>query len=230
MRPEEYAAGYTAINRMTALMCYEPVVLNWLETYPGMTASQVGDWLSERYKLDACERTVRRFVFKLREKHGITKASEPRREYEAVEELPKGYPLQLDFGEKKVRDAYRARYIKLHFAVFTLTYSRYKWGIFQEQPFTSSDLVRALYGCFEYYGGMPRELVYDQDSIIVASENNGDIIHTQAFTSFLEETKIGTRVCRKNDPETKGKIEASVKFVKGNFMENRYYMGHSQWN
>jgi hypothetical protein len=77
---------------------------------------------------------------------------------------------------------------------------------------------------------MPRELVYDQDSIIVVSENNGDIIHTQAFTAFLAETKIGTRVCRRNDPETKGKIEASVKFVKGNFMENRYYTGNRQWN
>jgi transposase len=230
MRPEEYAASYSAINRMTALMAYESVVLKWLEAYPGMTAAQVRDWLLERHKLDACERTVRRFVNKLREEHGITKSSEPLREYEAVEELPKGYQLQLDFGEKKVRSGERPQYIKLYFAVFTLTYSRYKWGIFQEYPFTSADLVRALYGCFEYYGGMPRELVFDQDSIMVVSENNGDIIHTQVFTSFLEETKIGTRVCRKNDPETKGKIEASVKFVKGNFMENRCYMGHSQWN
>jgi len=67
-------------------------------------------------------------------------------------------------------------------------------------------LVRELYGCFEYYGGMPREMVYDQDSIIVVSENSGDIIHTKAFSAFLEETKIGTRVCRRSDPESKGKI------------------------
>ena len=230
MKPDEYAAAYETVNRMTALMAYEAVVLKWLEAYPCMTAAQVRDWLQERHRLDAAERTVRRFVLKLREKHGITKASEPSREYEAVEELPRGYQLQLDFGEKKVRDAGSMRYIKLHFAVFTLTYSRYKWGIFQDHPFTSADLVRALYGCFDYCGGMPRELVYDQDSIIVASENYGDIIHTQAFTAFLAETRIGTRVCRKNDPESKGVIEASVKFIKGNFMENRCYMGTSQWN
>jgi transposase len=228
MKPEEYAKAYEAANRLTALMAYEPVVLKWLEAFPEMTAAQVRDWLMERHKVDAAERTVRRFVLKLREKHGITKASEPRREYEAVEELPKGYQLQLDFGEKKVRT--EQRYIKLYFVVFTLTYSRYKWGTFQDRPFTSSDLVRALYGCFDYYGGMPRELVYDQDSIIVVSENSGDIIHTQAFTAFLAETKIGTRVCRKSDPESKGKIEASVKFVKGNFMENRFYMGQRIWN
>ena len=230
MRPDEYAAEYKALNRMTALMAYEPVVLKWLETYPGMTAAQVRDWLLERYQLDAADRTVRRFVTNLREKHGIAKAMEPRREYEAVDELPKGHQLQLDFGEKKVRDANRINYTKLYFVIFTLTYSRYKWGIFQDGPFTSTDLVRALYGCFDHYGGMPYELVYDQDSVIVVSENYGDIIHTQVFTAFLSETKIRTRVCRKQDPETKGLIEASVKFVKGNFMQNRHYMGIDIWN
>jgi hypothetical protein len=91
-------------------------------------------------------------------------------------------------------------------------------------------LVRALYGCFEYFGGQPRQLVYDQDCILVASENNGDIVHTQAFAAFLAETKLSTLVCRKSDPETKGKIEAVVKFIKGNFMENRLYMGIDIWN
>jgi hypothetical protein len=79
-------------------------------------------------------------------------------------------------------------------------------------------------------GGMPKQLVYDQDSILVVSENSGDIIHTQAFTAFLAETKLSVRVCRKSDPESKGMIEASVKFVKGNFMENRLYTGLDGWN
>jgi transposase len=230
MTPEEYANKYRTANRLTALMAYEPVVVKWLETYPCMTAAQVRDWLDERYQLDAAERTVRRFVANLRERHGITRKDEPKREYEAVDEMPKGYQLQLDFGVKTVRDAYSCRYIKLYFVVFTLSYSRYKWGIFQERPFMSANLVQALYGCFEYLGGMPKQLVYDQDSIIVVSENGGDIIHTQAFAAFLAETKLQLRVCRKSDPESKGLIEASVKFVKGNFMENRFYMGIETWN
>lgn len=195
-----------------------------------MTSAQVRDWLEEKYQLDACDRTVRRFVAELRKRHGISKESEPRRDYEAVEELPKGYQLQLDFGVKTVRDAYRSRYIKLYFVIFTLSYSKNKWGIFQDRPFLTSDLIRSLYGCFEYFGGMPRQLVYDQDSILVVSENYGDIIHTQAFASFLSETKLEVRVCRKSDPESKGLVEASVKFVKGNFMANRIYMGLDIWN
>ena len=230
MPPEEYAEAYKAANRETALSAYEPVVVKWLETYPSLTASQVRDWLEERYQFSAADRTVRRYVATLRERYGITKKEEPRRDYEAVEELPMGYQLQLDFGEKSVRASWTSRYIKLYVVVFTLSYSRYKWGYFQDRPFLTSDLVRTLYGCFEYFGGMPRQLVYDQDSIIVASENSGDIIHTQGFTAFLAETKLAVRVCRKSDPESKGLIESSVKFVKGNFMENRLYMGLDVWN
>jgi transposase len=230
MSPEEYAETYKTVNRMTALTAYEPVVVKWLETYPCMTAAQVRDWLEERHQLDAGDRTVRRFVASIRQRHGITRKEEPRRVYEAVEELPKGFQVQLDFGEKSVRSAYSSRYIPLYFVVFLLSYSRYKWGVFQERPFLSSDLIHALYGCFDYFGGTPRQLVYDQDSIIVVSENGGDIIHTQAFSTFLAETKLDIRVCRKSDPESKGMIEASVKFVKGNFMENRLYMGIDTWN
>ena len=119
---------------------------------------------------------------------------------------------------------------RLNVAAFSLSYSRYKWGVFQDKPFTAEDLVRALYGCFAYMGGMARQLVYDQDSILVVSENNGDIIHTHAFAAFLQETHLQTLVCRKSDPETKGKIEAVVRFIKGNFMENRLYMGLGLWN
>jgi transposase len=230
MKPEEYAEAYKAVNRMTALKAYEPVVIKWLETYPCMTAAQVRDWLEERYQMDAADRTVRRFVAIIRERHGITKKEEPRRDYEAVEEMPMGYQLQLDFGMKSVRASWSSRYIKLYFVVFTLSYSKYKWGQFQDRPFLTSDLVGALYGCFEYFGGMPRQLVYDQDSIIVVSENGGDIIHTQGFAAFLAETKLDVRVCRKSDPQSKGVVEASVKFVKGNFMENRYYMALDIWN
>lgn len=230
MTPEEYAKRYKTVNRMTVLRSYEPVVVKWLETYPCMTAAQVRYWLEEKHQLDANDRTVRLFVSDLREKYGIARESEPKREYEAVEELPMGYQLQLDFGEKAVRDAYSSRYHKLYFAVFTLSYSRDMWGIFQNRPFTSADLVSSLYGCFSHFGGMPQQLVYDQDSIIVVSENGGDIIHTQAFAAFLAESKLEIRACRKSDPETKGLIESSVKFVKGNFMENRLYMSLDIWN
>ena len=137
MTPEEYSARYTAVNRMTALTAYESIIVKWLEAYPCMTAAQVRDWLEEKHQLDVAERTVRRFVAKIREQYGITRKEEPRREYEAVEELPKGYQIQLDFGEKTVRYASSCQYTKLYFVVFMLSWSRYKWGIFQDHSLSS---------------------------------------------------------------------------------------------
>jgi transposase len=120
MNPEEYAEKFKSINRMTALRAYEPVILKWLETYPCMSAAQVRDWLHERHQLDANDRTVRQLVADMRDRYGITRKGEPRRDYEAVDEMPKGYQLQLDFGVKTVRSAYSSRYIKLYFVVFTV--------------------------------------------------------------------------------------------------------------
>ena len=87
MPAEDYAATLVNVNRLSALSAYEPPVLHWLESFPCMTSAQVRDWLFEKYRVDAAERTVRRFVVGLREKHGISKMVEPRRDYEAVDEL-----------------------------------------------------------------------------------------------------------------------------------------------
>jgi hypothetical protein len=75
--------------------------------------------------------------------------------------------------------------------------------------------------CFDYFGGMPEELVIDQDNVMVVSENHGDIIYTRDFMYFTQEMGLKMWVCRKADPESKGKVENVVKYVKGNFLSTR---------
>ena len=74
-------------------------------------------------------------------------------------------------------------------------------------------------------GGKPHELVFDQDSIVSVNENYGDIMFTYEFEQFKQSEKINVYLCRKADPESKGKVESVVKFIKINFLENRFYMG-----
>ena len=80
------------------------------------------------------------------------------------------------------------------------------------------------HNCFRYFGGMPREMVFDQDSIVCVSENAGDIVYTYEFEKFRQETKMNIYMCRGADPESKGKIENTVKYIKGNFLSNRLYV------
>lgn len=147
MPPDEYAATLTSINKLSALAAYEPPVLHWLESYPCMSAAQVRDWLCEKYYVDAAERTVRRFVAGLREKHGIKKKDTPQREYEAVDELPMGFQLQMDFGVKTVRSAYSSRYTKLYVARNVKSNLQSQLLIFQMSLRITVQLPRWMLNC-----------------------------------------------------------------------------------
>ncbi|WP_243450358.1 hypothetical protein [Desulfosporosinus sp. Sb-LF] len=98
-----------------------------------MTAAQVCDWLKKHYQEDIKERTVRRYVKNLREKYHLKKSNHPR-DYEAVDELPMGKQLQVDFGEKWMESIDGQR-VKLRFVALVLAHSRYKWAFFQTRPF-----------------------------------------------------------------------------------------------
>ncbi|GAH22928.1 unnamed protein product, partial [marine sediment metagenome] len=49
----------------------------------------------------------------------------------------------------------------------------------------------------------------------------GDIIYTADFRYFIQEQDIRMYVCRKADPESKGKVENLIKYVKRNFLSIR---------
>jgi transposase len=210
-----------SVNRRRLLDTYRDIILRWLTEYPTLSAAQVCDWLKEHYGASHAERTVSRYVKELREEHRLPKNTETR-EYEAVPELPPGQQMQVDFGEKWMTSAEGGR-VKVRFAAFVLSHSRYKYVEFQSRPFTAADLVRACRQSFSYIGGIPRELVFDQDSVVTVSENYGDVIHTYEFEKLRQDLKFGVYLCRAGDPESKGKIESVVKFVKRNFLENRVY-------
>lgn len=223
MTPDEYIALAEVIRKSHTLAKFEPVILKWLYEHPSMSSAQIHDWLLEHYKIKTAERTTRRLVELLRETHKIKKVAIPR-SYEAIDELPMGYQMQVDFGQKHLRTS-DGQYVKVHFVGFVLSHSRYKWGYFKDKPFTSGELVQSLYGCFDYMGGKPCELVFDQDSIVSVDENYGDIMFTYEFEQFKQAEKMDVYLCRKADPESKGKVESVVKFIKINFLENRLHMG-----
>ena len=63
---------------------------------------------------------------------------------------------------------------------------------------------------------------------MVVSENAGDILYTKDFKGFIEEMGIKMYVCRKADPESKGKIENLIKFIKTNFFGCRKFENLTQ--
>jgi len=49
-------------------------------------------------------------------------------------------------------------------------------------------------------------------------------IYTYEFEKFRQEARVSISLCLGADPESKGKIENTVKYIKGNFLSNRMFV------
>lgn len=230
LNPDEYEKIIEeAYTRTKKLDRFEPDIVEWLKAFPDLSSSQVKDWLEEKLSFkDVGESTVRRYVGIIRKEYQIPKVRETRK-YEAVEDPPMGHQAQVDFGVTKLKDTQGIEH-KLWFITFVLSHSRYKYVEWLNRPFTTADVIKAHENAFEFYGGIPHEIVYDQDHLLLVSENHGDLIHTKEFALYLKKKKFNIYMCRKGDPESKGRVENVVKFVKGNFVPHRIYRGLDKLN
>ncbi|MCQ2011663.1 IS21 family transposase [Sporolactobacillus sp. STSJ-5] len=216
-------------QRRKKLDPYRDQMISWLKEHPDLSSAQIEDWLKEKHPgLTIGGSTIRLFVKDLREIYHISKEIHAR-SHEAVDELPMGYQVQVDWGEITLKNVLNKE-VKLYFITFVLSHSRYKYVEWLGRPFTTKDTIRCHENAFAYFGGMPEELVYDQDHLITVSENAGDVILTGEFQAYKEQRKFRLHLCRKADPQSKGKIENVVKYVKYNFAKNRVFTNIDTWN
>ena len=210
-------------KRKKELSDYEHFVKEKLNAYPDTSAAQMHDWLKECYPdfPEINPKTVYNFVMSVRQEYNILKIS-PTREYFIVEELPEGKQAQVDFGEYNMRTSNGKRK-KVQFFTMVLSRSRYKYVYFVDVPFTSQLAIQAHEKAFKFFQGIPQEIVYDQDKVFMNNENHGDLILVEKFQSYVTQQRFCIYFCRKADPETKGKVENVVKYVKQNFLYNRTY-------
>lgn len=222
---EEAFEAYLAkqYSRSKTLDPYEEFVRNRLTLYEDTSAAQIFDWLKEHHPElpDVSVRTAYNFVMYVRQKYNIP-IVKPARTYFPVEDLPYGDQAQVDFGQYNMRTPGNTRK-KVHFFTMVLSRSRMKYVWFSDMPFTAQTMCQAHENAFDFYGGIPKTIVYDQDSVMVVDENIGDIILTDTFRRYTGSRSFQLHFCRKSDPESKGKIENVVQFVKKNFLYNRVF-------
>ena len=122
------------------------------------------------------------------------------------------------------------RHTKIYCFAMVLSHSRYKFAYWTDRPFTTESFVDAHIKAFTYFGGRPKELVYDQDKILAVSENAGDIIYTEGFQNYLNVMKYEIFLCHGADPESKGKVENVVKYLKHGFAKHRTFTDIDSFN
>ena len=174
---------------------YHDEILDWLIEFPDSSGAQVYDRLEEKHKkLDFSEGTLRNYVRAMRKKHNIQKEAFIR-QYESMVDPPMGKQMQADFGQKWVFKEDGTK-VLLYVICFVLSNSRFKYCEWQDRPFNTTDMIKMHENAFEYYGGKPEEMVYDQDNLILVSENPWGLnlypsvceLHTRRkFGSYVQE-------------------------------------------
>ena len=230
MSEDAYAVCLIESKRRTKLLdSYREYIEGQLRKYTEITGGIIHDHLLEEYPDFAVSaRTVREYLAVMREELGLPRMVKIR-QYSEVAELPFGFQAQVDMGEKAMRDFY-GKSVKVYIFAMVLSHSRKKFTYFQDHRFNAREFVFAHDLAFRYFGGRTTEIAYDQDRVMAVSENAGDLILTEEFSAYSRYAGFSIRLCRAHDPESKGKIEAVIKYVKNNFLSCREYPGIARLN
>ena len=217
-------------HRNKLLDPYESFVKLQLTDFQDTSAAQIHDWLKEHHANfpQVSPRTVYNFVMYVRGKHNLPFVN-PTREYCSVGELPYGEQAQVDFGQYNMRLSNGSRK-KVHFFAMVLSRSRMKFLWFQDKPFITQAVCQAHEKAFAFFSGIPSTIVYDQDRTIIVDENLGNVILTATFKKYTSSRGFALHFCRNADPESKGKIENVIQYVKKNFLYNRLYQDDETLN
>src|SRR3989441_4951252 len=78
-------------------------------------------------------------------------------------------------------------------------------------------LLASMVRSFRYFGGVTECVLTDRMKTVLLDQAGGELHFHKKFLEFAAYYGFVPRVCRPYRPETKGKIESTVRFVKQNF-------------
>jgi hypothetical protein len=192
---------------------YRDYIIHLLKTYPCLSAVKVLRKLKEKVgDVEVSDRSVRRYIRSLRQ----TVAFKQKRYYEPVLDMVPGVQCQVDLGEVRgIQIGGEERTV--YFVVFVLSYSRLMYVGVSPCPIDTDAFIRIHDAAFRYFGGCPEECVYDQTRLVVIKETFRELELNQRFYQYATAAGFQIRACEGYDPESKGKVESGVKYVKNDF-------------
>jgi transposase len=149
--------------------------------------------------------TVRRFVSPLRKEAAI--------EATMRFETPPGRQGQADWGQ--CWTIIGGKRTKVHLFVLTLGYSRRMYAVATSDEKMPA-FLRSHEEAFEFLGGVPHEIVYDNlKSVVLGRDFEGSRFEwNPVFWDFSRYYGFRPHPHRPYRPQTKGKVESGIKYVK----------------
>lgn len=137
-------------------------------------------------------------------------------------ETPPGRQLQADFGQLQVTIAEVPQ--KVHFCVLTLGWSR-RMVVRCFPREQQANWLLAMEEAFRTFGGVPAEVLVDNARALVTTHNvqTGEIVFSDRFARFAQYWGFRPRACAPYRPQTKGKDERGVGYVKRSCLAGRSF-------
>lgn len=153
---------------------------------------------------------VRRYVRKNRPARG--------RVYQEVSYEP-GQAMQVDWGDcGQINIENTSRKVSVFVAV--LCYSRLCYIEFTLSQ-RKAEFYRAIVGALEFFEGSPRRIIFDNlKAAVVNGSGRNACLHPE-FLALCGHFCLEPIACQRRDPESKGMVEASVRYVKHNALQGR---------
>jgi len=129
-----------------------------------------------------------------------------------------GEQAQVDWGHAWCLDALgKAR--RCYCFTMLLGYSRCLYAEFA-RGMDLLTLLRCHIHAFDYFGGLTRTVLYDNmKQVVLYRDAHTDQLHFHPrFLDFASCYGFQPRACRPYRPQTKGKVENSIKYIRGSFL------------
>lgn len=205
--------------RASKLDPFKDFIGRTLEDHPQLRSTRLFDMIRER-GYDGSPIQVRRYCRKVRPKaHAAA--------YLRLSTLP-GEQAQVDwgsFGKIKIGHATRT----LSCFVMVLGYSRALYGrFFYDQQIES--FLRGHVLAFETFGGVPREILYDNLRSVVLGRHGDHIQFNEKLLELAGYYHFAAKPCAPYRPNEKGKVERAIQYLRHSFFEARTWKGLDDLN
>lgn len=200
--------------RPSALDPYVGFMRETLERYPKLTGTRLHQMLVARgYEGTAI--TVRRRIRQL----GLRPTA--KEAFFRLETLP-GEQGQCDwghFGTIRVGNTER----KLFALVIVLSWSR-AMDVYFSLDQALPSVIRGHAKAFEYFGGVPRTILYDNMKTVVLERRGQAIRYQPRFLHLASHYLFDPKPCRPARANEKGKVERTIRYLRDSFLAGREFV------
>src|SRR5436190_22091238 len=131
-------------------------------------------------------------------------------------ETEPGQQGQVDWGYFGTIE-HEGRKRKLYVFVMTLCWSRAMYIEFTVNGNTDW-FIRCHQHAFEYFGGVPQEILHDNlKSAVISRDRAGRIVWNERYLDYATYSGFAPHPCRPYRAQTKGKVERGIGYVRQNF-------------